>query len=93
MIIRIFILLVIAVSVNMGCRSTNMTKTVFDKEGNVVSVNKIESTVLGTSKVSDFSVDLKKGKAKFGRSENSAGDMAGALLNLTEIAKRASGTP
>ncbi len=93
MIIRIFILSLIAVSVGMGCRSTNFKKVELDKEGNVVSISEIGSTVLGTRKVSDFSVDLSKGKAAFGNSAGKAGDMAGAFLNLTEITKQALGIP
>ncbi len=92
MTIRIIILSLFLLGIT-ACGSAKMMITNFDKDGNVTSTNKISYIRVGSGELSEVDVNIKTGKAKIGSQKGSAGDMAEALLNLTEIAKKAVAVP
>lgn len=84
--VAISILLVV-----VGCGSARQHIIEYYPDGNKKSEKLVKYNRYGSGELNAVESDIIKGTAKIGSQKGSAGDLAGALLNLSEIAKKGAG--
>ncbi len=81
------IIAIITLLMLTSCASAHMERTVFNTDGTKIVI-KINYDVLGKREFHNLKINPNTGMIELGDSKGSAGDLATALKNATEIIKK-----
>lgn len=79
------LLICVILALCIGCGHAEMIKITFDKEGNLISMNRVEYKVMGSRSLKGLNVNIDKGIVKIDKQSADSGKLGDLLKNAGKI--------